>query len=85
MEQIYPWKFLRTLVVNIIYPLNPELPGYKLGTSRLTAVLGKLQRIREKCQSIRETPEKPGWNPENLDYSQNWAKYMSKVLTEFDF
>ena len=39
------------------YPLNPELPGYKLGTSGFTAVLGKLQRIREKSQSIRATPE----------------------------
>ena len=61
------------------YPLNPELPGYKHRTSGFTAVLGKLQRIREKCQSIRVTPENPGWNPENLDYSQNWAKYLKSV------
>ena len=42
------------------YPLNLELPDYKLGTSGFTAVLGKLQRIREKSQSIRATPEYPG-------------------------
>ena len=42
------------------YPLNPELPGYKLGTSGFTAVLGKLQRIQDKSQSIRATPEYPG-------------------------
>ena len=42
------------------YPLNPKLPGYKLGTSGFTTVLGKLQRIQEKSQSIRVTPENPG-------------------------
>ena len=61
------------------YPLNPELPGYRLGISGVTAVLGKLQRIREKSQSIRDTLEYPGLNPENPDYSQNWAKYLKSV------
>ena len=42
------------------YPLNPKLSGYELGTSGFTAVLGKLQRIREKNQSIRAIPEYPG-------------------------
>ena len=42
------------------YPLNTELPGYKLETSGFTTILGKLQRIREKSQSIRATPEYPG-------------------------
>jgi len=35
------------------YPLNPELPS-------LLLYLGKLQRIREKSQSIRAIPENPG-------------------------
>jgi hypothetical protein len=52
--------------------VNSELPG-------LLLFLGKLQRIREKCQSIRVIPENPDWNPENLDYSQNWAKYLNSV------
>ena len=45
------------------YPLNLELPGYKLGTFGFTAVLGKLQRIREKRQSICRCPNPGGPNP----------------------
>ena len=36
------------------YPLNPELPGYKLETSGFTAVLGKLP------ENLGEKPEYPG-------------------------
>ena len=36
------------------YPLNPELPGYKLETSGFTAILGKLP------ENLGEKPEYPG-------------------------
>ena len=60
------------------YPLNPELPGYKLGTFGFTAVLGKLQRIREKSQSIQAETQRIRTI---LRIGQN----ISKVLIEFDF
>ena len=65
------WIFLPTWIQNFRV-LNSELPD-------LLMYLGKLQRIWEKSQSIRATPEYPGWNPENLDYSQNLAKYLKSV------
>ena len=65
-------------------PLNPELPGYKFGTSGFTAVLGKLQIIQEKSrvfgppQSIRDETQRI-WTI--LRIGQN----ILKVLIEFDF
>ena len=66
------------------YPLNPELPGYKLGTSGFTAVLGKLQRIREKSQSIR-APQSIRAETQRIRTILRIGQNISKVLIEFDF